>query len=149
MGTKANNLDAVGTINPTHIIILSDPATGKLWKTTVGDLLALVVTIIGGGGTGGSDPNKADLISGEVPLAQLPTILNDVIEIHDPSLLPAVGQAGTIYMLVDDNTGESTFIRWDGTTWTQAGNINSAIQWFQQGSRFSQAPETQTSYTLI
>jgi hypothetical protein len=56
---------------------------------------------------------KADLISGVVPASQLPSYVDDVIEVANYAALPVTGVSGKIYITIDDS---ATF-RWGGTVY--------------------------------
>lgn len=53
--------------------------------------------------------------SGKVPAAQLPSFVDDVIEVTDYASLPATGESGKIYITLDDN---KTY-RWGGSTYVE------------------------------
>lgn len=59
--------------------------------------------------------SKADLVDGKVPASQLPSFVDDVIEVANYASLPAVGDAGVIYVTLDDN---KTY-RWGGSTYVE------------------------------
>jgi hypothetical protein len=59
------------------------------------------------------DENKADLVGGKVPTSQLPSYVDDVIEVASFSSLPTTGEAGKIYVALDTN---KTY-RWGGTAY--------------------------------
>lgn len=46
---------------------------------------------------------KADLVDGKVPLAQMPSDVDDVVEVPNFSQLPATGVGGKLYITVDDD----------------------------------------------
>ena len=52
---------------------------------------------------------------GKVPSSQLPSFVDDVIEVANFAALPAEGEAGKIYVTLDDN---KTY-RWGGTTYVE------------------------------
>ena len=54
---------------------------------------------------------KADLVGGKVPAAQLPSYVDDVIEFNSFTALPIQGEAGKIYV----NTDSNKIYRWTGT----------------------------------
>lgn len=54
---------------------------------------------------------KADLVAGKVPADQLPSYIDDVLEYANLAALPGTGEAGKIYITVDNN---STY-RWSGS----------------------------------
>jgi hypothetical protein len=56
---------------------------------------------------------KADLVGGVVPSNQLPSYVDDVIEVADFASLPATGETGKIYVTLADNNSW----RWTGSTY--------------------------------
>lgn len=58
---------------------------------------------------------KADLVGGKVPAEQLPSYVDDVIEVADYASLPATGEADKIYITVDNNK----CYRWSGTVYIE------------------------------
>lgn len=58
---------------------------------------------------------KADLVGGKVPAEQLPSYVDDVIEVADYASLPATGEADKIYITVDTNK----VYRWSGSTYIE------------------------------
>ena len=58
---------------------------------------------------------KADLVDGKVPSSQLPSYVDDVIEVANYAALPAVGESGKIYITLDDNH----IFRWTGSTYVE------------------------------
>lgn len=59
--------------------------------------------------------NKADLVNGLVPASQLPSYVDDVIEVANFASLPVTGENGKIYITQDDNL---TY-RWSGTGYAE------------------------------
>lgn len=58
---------------------------------------------------------KADLVAGKVPSSQLPSYVDDVVEVADFAALPTTGETGKIYVTLD-----SGFIyRWTGTIYVR------------------------------
>jgi hypothetical protein len=58
---------------------------------------------------------KADLVDGKVPSSQLPSYVDDVVEVANYASLPATGEVGKIYITLDTN-----FIyRWTGSTYVE------------------------------
>ena len=53
--------------------------------------------------------------TGKVPASQLPSFVDDVIEVANYAALPAEGEGGKIYVTLDDN---KTY-RWGGTAYTE------------------------------
>ena len=58
---------------------------------------------------------KADLVEGKVPSSQLPSFVDDVIEVADYASLPTTGETGKIYVTLDTNL---TY-RWSGTAYVE------------------------------
>jgi hypothetical protein len=62
--------------------------------------------------------SKADLVEGKVPSSQLPSFVDDVIEVDNYAALPVTGETGKIYVTKDTNTS----YRWTGTAYVKIGN---------------------------
>ena len=58
---------------------------------------------------------KADLVDGKVPSSQLPSYVDDVIEVANYTALPATGETGKIYLTLDTNH----IYRWTGSTYVE------------------------------
>lgn len=58
---------------------------------------------------------KADLVNGLVPASQLPSFVDDVIEVANYASLPVTGELGKIYITLDNN---KTY-RWSGSTYIE------------------------------
>jgi hypothetical protein len=58
---------------------------------------------------------KADLVNGKVPAAQLPSYVDDVLEFTNLAALPTTGEASKIYVTLDTNKQ----YRWSGTTYIE------------------------------
>jgi hypothetical protein len=58
---------------------------------------------------------KADLVNGTVPSSQLPSYVDDVLEVANFAALPVTGETGKIYVTLDDNI---TY-RWSGTAYIE------------------------------
>jgi hypothetical protein len=56
---------------------------------------------------------KADLVAGKIPAGQLPSYVDDVLEVADATALPDAGESGKIWITLD--TGHSW--RWTGSAW--------------------------------
>ena len=66
----------------------------------------------------GANSGLAELdASGKVPSSQLPSFVDDVIEVNNYASLPATGDTGKIYITLDDN---KTY-RWSGSTYVAIG----------------------------
>jgi hypothetical protein len=63
---------------------------------------------------------KADLVDGKVPASQLPSYVDDVIEVASFSALPTTGETGKIYVTLDTNKQ----YRWGGTAYVEIGTSN-------------------------
>lgn len=57
--------------------------------------------------------NKADLVGGKVPAAQLPSYVDDVLEFANLAAFPVTGEADKIYVAIDSNL---TY-RWSGAVY--------------------------------
>lgn len=57
--------------------------------------------------------NKADLVGGVVPSAQLPSFVDDVLEFANLASFPVTGESGKIYLAIDVNKS----YRWSGSTY--------------------------------
>jgi hypothetical protein len=67
---------------------------------------------------------KADLVDGKVPASQLPSFVDDVIEVGTYSSLPVEGESGKIYIVTDTNKS----YRWSGSTYFEiAGGSESPL----------------------
>jgi hypothetical protein len=64
--------------------------------------------------------NKADLINGKVPANQLPSFVDDVIEVANFAALPTVGETGKIYITLDNNK----IYRWSGSVYIEIASNN-------------------------
>jgi hypothetical protein len=58
---------------------------------------------------------KADLVGGKVPSSQLPSYVDDVIEVANYAALPATGETGKIYVTLDTNY----IYRWTGSVYVE------------------------------
>lgn len=56
---------------------------------------------------------KADLVDGKVPNSQLPSYVDDVVEVADFAALPATGETGKIYVTIDNGN----VYRWSGSAY--------------------------------
>ena len=65
---------------------------------------------------------KADLVDGKVPSSQLPSYVDDVIEVANYASLPVTGETGKIYITLDNNK----VYRWSGSTYIEIA-ANSAV----------------------
>jgi hypothetical protein len=58
---------------------------------------------------------KADLVGGKVPSSQLPSYVDDVIEVANFASLPVTGETGKIYITLNTNL----MYRWSGSTYVE------------------------------
>ena len=58
---------------------------------------------------------KADLVGGKVPSSQLPSYVDDVVEVANYAALPATGETGKIYVILDTNK----IYRWSGSVYVE------------------------------
>ena len=58
---------------------------------------------------------KADLVGGKVPSSQLPSYVDDVVEVANYASLPATGETGKIYVTIDTNY----IYRWTGSVYVE------------------------------
>ena len=65
---------------------------------------------------------KADLVNGKVPASQLPSFVDDVIEVANYAALPIPGATGVIYITLDNNK----VFRWTGSVYVEiaSGSTN-------------------------
>lgn len=63
---------------------------------------------------------KADLVNGKVPAEQLPSYIDDIIEIEDYQHLPMPGEAGKIYVTLDNNKS----YRWSGSAYVEIPSLD-------------------------
>lgn len=62
-----------------------------------------------------ADALKADLVAGKVPSSQLPSYVDDVVEVANFAALPVTGETGKIYITINNNNQ----YRWSGSAYTQ------------------------------
>lgn len=60
--------------------------------------------------------------SGKVPSAQLPSFVDDVLEVELKTSLPASGESGKIYVVYGDTTENNGSYRWTGSVYTHIDN---------------------------
>lgn len=62
--------------------------------------------------------------AGLVPVSQLPSYVDDVIEVATYADLPVIGESGKIYIVVADETsnGDTSSYRWTGTAYARVSN---------------------------
>jgi hypothetical protein len=82
---------------------------------------------------------KADLVAGKVPSSQLPSYVDDVVEVADFAALPVSGETGKIYVTLD-----SGFIyRWTGTIYVRIAD--EAAAWGTITGTLSDQTDLQTA----
>ncbi len=101
---------ANGAINALQALVGIDGTTDP--DTIRGAVAALASSKLDADAVGDT---VASLVSGKVPSAQLPSYVDDVIEVADEAALPATGETGKIYITID--TGAQ--YRWSGSTYVQ------------------------------
>lgn len=87
---------------------------------------------------------KADLVGGTVPAAQLPSYVDDVLEFSSLSNLPQLGEAGKIYITTDTNK----LYRWTGTIYVDItqGEVGTLQTVTQKGSETTENLKIQGIY---
>jgi hypothetical protein len=92
---------------------LADLVNGKAIKSQIAEAVTeLTVT-------------KADLVGGKVPAGQLPSYVDDVIEVANFAALPVTGEAGKIYV----TTNNGKIFRWTGSIYAHIG-LDTDVQVF-------------------
>ena len=66
--------------------------------------------------------------AGLVPTTQLPSYVDDVVEVATKAALPATGESGKIYVVIADETsnGDTSSYRWTGTIYAMVSNTLTA-----------------------
>ena len=82
---------------------------------------------------------KADLVDGKVPSSQLPSYVDDVIEVANFAALPVTGETGKIYITLD--TG--FLYRWSGSIYIRISN--EAASWGTIVGTLSNQTDLQTA----
>lgn len=108
---KANPYDVIVQVN-TQILADMLTAEGALFENRIGQP----------NGLAGLDD------TGKVPSEQLPSYVDDVIEVSTYADLPVEGETGKIYVVVEDETsdGNTSSYRWTGTTYAMVSNTLNA-----------------------
>jgi hypothetical protein len=91
---------------------------------------------------------KADLVDGKVPAYQLPSYVDDVLEVASFSALPIIGETSKIYVTLDTNKQ----YRWSGTTYIEISGpaLLEGTQYtyvYGNGTPTENATELQNAYT--
>lgn len=105
---------------------LQDAIDGKaaaVHSHVIADVSGLQAALDGKAATG----TYATLVDGKVPSGQLPSYVDDVLEVANYAALPGTGEAGKIYLTLSDNK----VYRWSGSTWIEIvaspGSIVSSV----------------------
>ena len=108
---KANPYDVIAQINTS---VLGDMLTAEG--------IIFVDRIGAANGVAGLDAN------GLVPSSQLPSYVDDVLEVETYADLPVEGEMGKIYVVIADETsnGDTSTYRWTGTVYAMVSNTLSA-----------------------
>jgi hypothetical protein len=85
---------------------------------------------------------KADLVDGKVPASQLPSYVDDIIEVANFAALPATGETGKIYLTLDNNK----IYRWSGSIYIEIAAENAV--WGQIVGTLSNQTDLQTALNL-
>ena len=106
-----NREDIVLNVTPTVVEININSLTGNFgvtWGEITGTLSSQtdLNTALG---------LKADLVGGKVPSSQLPSYVDDVVEVANYAALPATGETGKIYVILDTNK----IYRWSGSVYVE------------------------------
>jgi hypothetical protein len=106
-----NREDITLNVTPTVVEININSLTGNFgvaWGEITGTLSAQtdLNTALG---------LKADLVGGKVPSSQLPSYVDDVVEVANYAALPATGETGKIYVILDTNK----IYRWSGSVYVE------------------------------
>lgn len=91
-----------------------NPATKKYVDGEITKVNAIVDTKIDKSSAGVANGIAQLDLTGKVPASQLPSFVDDVLELDSVTAFPEEGEAGKIYIAVDTNT---TY-RWSGTQYT-------------------------------
>ncbi|ALR31942.1 hypothetical protein ATE47_16095 [Chryseobacterium sp. IHB B 17019] len=87
---------------------------------------------------------KADLVGGKVPAAQLPSYVDDVIEFNSFTALPIQGESGKIYV----NTDTNKIYRWTGTIYIDItqGDVGTLQAVTERGNETTENVKIQGTY---
>ncbi|HVX00300.1 MAG TPA: hypothetical protein VHA52_07690, partial [Candidatus Babeliaceae bacterium] len=112
MAERADQLDFLETITAAHLVIIPDPSTGKLYRSTVGQFYNQIIAPY--------LTTKADLVGGIVPSYQLPSYVDEILEYPTIADLPSTGATGKIYVITTGDDANKIF-RWSGSLYVQVG----------------------------
>lgn len=73
---------------------------------------------------------KADLVAGKVPAGQLPSYVDDVLEVANFAALPGTGETGKIYVTLDDGKA----FRWSGSVYVEISPSPGSTDVITEGS---------------
>lgn len=108
---KANPYDVIVQVN-TQILADMLTAEGVLFEERIGQ------------------PNGVAGLNaiGQVPAEQLPSYVDDVLEVETYADLPVVGESSKIYIVITDETsnGDTSTYRWTGTVYAMVSNTLNA-----------------------
>jgi hypothetical protein len=82
---------------------------------------------------------KANLVDGKVPASELPSYVDDIIEVANYAALPATGEIGKIYVTLNNNK----IYRWSGSVYIEIA-ANSAV-WGSITGTLSSQTDLQTA----
>jgi hypothetical protein len=85
---------------------------------------------------------KADLVDGKVPASQLPSYVDDIIEVANYAALPTTGETGKIYLTLDNNK----IYRWSGSIYIEIAAENAV--WGQIVGTLSNQTDLQSALNL-
>jgi hypothetical protein len=85
---------------------------------------------------------KADLVDGKVPASQLPSYVDDIVEVANFAALPATGETGKIYLTLDNNK----IYRWSGSVYIEIAE-NQAV-WGSITGTLSNQTDLQSALNL-
>ena len=95
--------------------------------------------------------------AGLVPASQLPSYVDDVIEVATYADLPVVGESGKIYVVVADETsgGGTNSYRWTGTTYARISNsltaadVKSLYESNADANAYTDAEQVKVGYITV
>lgn len=104
------------TDNSAEDFIKNKPNLGTAASKNVDQVPTLSSTnLVESNGVAVALSGKADLENGKIPISQLPSYVDDMLEYEDISSFPLSGETGKIYIARDTN---KTY-RWSGTTYVE------------------------------
>lgn len=110
---------SVKDVDGSRVVSLVELLTSAATKADVDAKADKATTLAGYGITDAATKeelaDKADIVDGKVPAAQLPSYVDDVLEYDTVSAFPATGESGKIYVAKDTNL----VYRWSGTQYVE------------------------------